>query len=69
MCITKAVKNLQIRHLSHHESVEIVNKSIEDFKSGRGKVANVVTIKMESVLFKNPGYEEICKIDRCFIKW
>ncbi|PSN38201.1 hypothetical protein C0J52_20758 [Blattella germanica] len=61
-CIIKTLKSLQNRHLSLSESFEIINSTVEQLNRGRGKVADAVRAKVDTVLSKNPGYEEIQKV-------
>ncbi|PSN40017.1 hypothetical protein C0J52_19004 [Blattella germanica] len=61
-CIIKTLKSLQNRHLSLSESSEIINSTVEQLNRGRGKVADAVTAKVDTVLSKNPGYEELQKV-------
>ncbi|KAJ4432460.1 hypothetical protein ANN_21079 [Periplaneta americana] len=60
-CIIKTLKSLQNRHLSLSESFEIINSTVEQLNRGRGKVADAVRAKVDTVLSKNPGYEELQK--------
>ncbi|KAJ4452292.1 hypothetical protein ANN_03812 [Periplaneta americana] len=61
-CIIKTLKSLQNRHLSLSESFEIINSTVEQLNRGRGKVADAVRAKVDTVLSKNPGYEELQKV-------
>ncbi|KAJ4433760.1 hypothetical protein ANN_16072 [Periplaneta americana] len=61
-CIIKTLKSLQNRHLSLSESFEIINSTVEQLNRGRGKVADAVRAKVDTVLSKNPGYEELQRL-------
>ncbi|KAJ4445183.1 hypothetical protein ANN_06984 [Periplaneta americana] len=61
-CIIKTLKSLQNRHLSLSESFEIINSTVEQLNRGRGKVADAVRAKVDTVLSKIPGYEELQKV-------
>ncbi|KAJ4429262.1 hypothetical protein ANN_26265 [Periplaneta americana] len=51
-CIIKTLKSLQNRHLSLSESFEIINSTVEQLNRGRGKVADAVRAKVDTVLSK-----------------
>ncbi|KAJ4430753.1 hypothetical protein ANN_19344 [Periplaneta americana] len=69
-CIIKTLKSLQNRHLSLSESFEIINSTVEQLNRGRGKVADAVRAKVDTVLSKNPGYEELKKESkRQILQW
>ncbi|KAJ4441184.1 hypothetical protein ANN_11035 [Periplaneta americana] len=58
----KNAQKFQNRHLSLSESFEIINSTVEQLNRGRGKVADAVRAKVDTVLSKNPGYEELQKV-------
>ena len=61
-CIIKTLKSLQNSHLSLSVSFEIINSTVEQLNRDRGEVADAVRAKVDTVLSKNTGYEELRKV-------
>ncbi|KAJ4440593.1 hypothetical protein ANN_08739 [Periplaneta americana] len=61
-CIIKTLKSLQNRHLSLSESFEIINSTVEQLNRGRGKVADAVRAKVDTVLSKTLDMKNYKKV-------
>ena len=61
-CLINVIKKLQYDHLPITESIAIIENLKIKLHGVNGYVANSVNTKLNSVLGKNPGYKDICKI-------
>ncbi|CAH1988080.1 unnamed protein product [Acanthoscelides obtectus] len=63
--LAKAIMELETTQLSLNDSFRIIEKVIEEISLIPGEIGNKIRVKRESVLSRNPGYQQIKNV--CYI--